>query len=93
MATAETLRYLCLLDATQLAALLAQPQKNHSRRARWLTVLPTGYGAGDDPAREDDFQLRSEKLNKLSGTDTGVPCLLLSALVALQPAHEMVLYR
>ncbi|EXU74199.1 type VI secretion system protein TssA [Erwinia mallotivora] len=74
MATAETLLTLCLPDATQRAALLARSRESLSRWSPWLTVLPSGHGAGDDPTYEDGFQLMREEINKLSGTDTDVLC-------------------
>lgn len=72
MATAETLLTLCLPDMAQRTALLAKSRENLSRWSPWLTPLPTGHGAGDDPTYEDDFQLMREEINKLSGTDTEV---------------------
>ncbi|QMR43064.1 type VI secretion system protein TssA [Klebsiella aerogenes] len=72
MATAETLLTLCLPDADQRTALLAKSRENLSLWSPWLTPLPTGNGAGDDPTYEDDFQLMREEINKLSGTDADV---------------------
>ncbi|EWG64824.1 MULTISPECIES: type VI secretion system protein TssA [unclassified Enterobacter] len=72
MATAETLLTLCLPDACQRAALLAKSRECLSLWSPWLTPLPTGHGAGDDPTYEDDFQLMREEINKLSGTDIDV---------------------
>lgn len=70
MATAETLLTLCLPDAVQRTALLAKSRESLSMWSPWLTPLPTGNGARDDPTYEDDFQLMCEEINKLSGTDT-----------------------
>ncbi|HEY2452102.1 MAG TPA: TssA family type VI secretion system protein [Scandinavium sp.] len=76
MATAETLLTLCLPDATQRAAMLAQSRENLALWSPWLMPLAAGNGAGDDPTYEDDFQLMREEINKLSGTDTDVLCRL-----------------
>lgn len=81
MAMAETLLTLCLPDAAQRAALLAQTRENLSLWSPWLTPLATGNGAGDDPTYEDDFQLMREEINKLSGTDTAVLCRLAESIL------------
>ncbi|MCT4702664.1 type VI secretion system protein TssA [Enterobacteriaceae bacterium H20N1] len=84
MATAETLLTLCLPDAAQRAALLAQTRENLSLWSPWLMVLPTGQGAGDDPTYEDDFQRMREEINKLSGTDTDELCRLAEQVLTHQ---------
>lgn len=81
MATAETLLTLCLPGAVQRTALLAKSRESLSLWSPWLTPLPTGNGAGDDPTYEDDFQLMREEINKLSGTDTGVLCRLAESIL------------
>jgi len=81
MATAETLLTLCLPDAGQRTTLLAKSRESLSLWSPWLTLLPTGNGAGDDPTYEDDFQLMREEINKLSGTDTGVLCRLAESIL------------
>lgn len=81
MATAETLLTLCLPDADQRTAMLAKSRENLSLCSPWLTPLPTGNGAGDDPTYEDDFQLMREEINKLSGTDTDVLCRLAESIL------------
>ncbi|MEB6337976.1 type VI secretion system protein TssA [Serratia rhizosphaerae] len=81
MATAETLLILCLPDADQRTALLAKSRENLSLWSPWLTPLPTGNGAGDDPTYEDDFQLMREEINKLSGTDTDALCRLAESVL------------
>ncbi|MDO2440514.1 type VI secretion system protein TssA [Enterobacter nematophilus] len=81
MATAETLLTLCLPDAVQRTTLLAKSRESLSLWSPWLTPLPTGNGAGDDPTYEDDFQLMREEINKLSGTDTGVLCRLAESIL------------
>ena len=81
MATAETLLTLCLPDMAQRTALLAKSRESLSLWSPWLTPLPTGNGAGDDPTYEDDFQLMREEINKLSGTDTDVLCRLAESIL------------
>ncbi|MCK7318564.1 type VI secretion system protein TssA [Enterobacter cloacae] len=81
MATAETLLTLCLPDAGQRTELLARSRESLSLWSPWLTPLPTGNGAGDDPTYEDDFQLMREEINKLSGTDTDVLCRLAESIL------------
>ncbi|WP_279052139.1 TssA family type VI secretion system protein, partial [Cedecea davisae] len=81
MATAETLLTLCLPEADQRTALLAKSRESLSLWSPWLTPLPTGNGAGDDPTYEDDFQLMREEINKLSGTDTDVLCRLAESIL------------
>ncbi|RRW69720.1 type VI secretion system protein TssA [Pantoea dispersa] len=81
MATAETLLTLCLPDADQRTALLAKSRESLSLWSPWLTLLPTGNGAGDDPTYDDDFQLMREEINKLSGTDTDALCRLAETIL------------
>jgi len=81
MATAETLLTLCLPDAGQRTALLAKSRESLSLWSPWLTPLPTGNGAGDDPTYEDNFQLMREEINKLSGTDTDALCRLAESIL------------
>lgn len=81
MATAETLLTLCLPDADQRTALLAKSRESLSLWSPWLTPLPTGNGAGDDPTYDDDFQLMREEINKLSGTDTDALCRLAETIL------------
>ncbi|AFJ46285.1 type VI secretion system protein TssA [Shimwellia blattae] len=81
MVTAETLLTLCLPDAARRTALIAQARENLSRWSPWLTPLPGGHGAGNDPTYEDDFQLMREEINKFSGTDTGVLCRLAESIL------------
>jgi len=61
--------------------LLAKSRESLSLWSTWLTPLPTGHGAGDDPTYEDDFQLMREEINKLSGTDTDVLCRLAESIL------------
>ncbi|HDC4499223.1 TPA: type VI secretion system protein TssA [Enterobacter kobei] len=81
MATAETLLTLCLPDADQRTAQLAKSRESLSLWSPWLTPLPTGNGAGDDPTYDDDFQLMREEINKLSGTDTDALCRLAETIL------------
>lgn len=81
MATADTLLTLCLPDAGQRTALLAKSRESLSLWLPWLTPLPTGHGAGDDPTYDDDFQLMREEINKLSGTDTDALCRLAESIL------------
>lgn len=81
MATAESLLTLCLPDAGQRTELLAKSRESLTLWSPWLTPLPTGHGAGDDPTYEDDFQLMREEINKLSGTDTDVLCRLAESIL------------
>ena len=84
MSSSHSLLNLCLPAAADQQSVLSQTSENLSRWSSWLTPLPTGNGAGDDPTYEDDFQLMREEINKLSGTDTDLLCRLSEQVVTHQ---------
>lgn len=48
---------------------------------RWLLPVENGAPVGEDPGYDDDFQRIREEVNKLSGIDTALICLLAEKLL------------
>ncbi|SUC02407.1 type VI secretion system protein TssA [Proteus penneri] len=79
MSLLDTLISSCFADDTNKAQQLAQQQIN--LWDRWLLPITPNQPVGDDPSYEDDFERMKEEVNKLSGADTELICLLAEKLL------------
>ncbi|EEG85550.1 putative type VI secretion-associated protein, VC_A0119 family [Proteus penneri ATCC 35198] len=79
MSLLDTLISSCFADDTNKAQQLAQQQI--SLWDRWLLPITPNQPVGDDPSYEDDFERMKEEVNKLSGADTELICLLAEKLL------------
>ncbi|WP_311746444.1 type VI secretion system protein TssA [Proteus penneri] len=79
MSLLDTLISSCFSDDTNKAQQLAQQQI--SLWDRWLLPITPNQPVGDDPSYEDDFERMKEEVNKLSGADTELICLLAEKLL------------
>ncbi|NBM92109.1 MULTISPECIES: type VI secretion system protein TssA [unclassified Proteus (in: enterobacteria)] len=79
MSLLDTLISSCFADDTNKAQQLAQQQI--SLWDRWLLPITPNQLVGDDPSYEDDFERMKEEVNKLSGADTELICLLAEKLL------------
>lgn len=79
MSLLDTLTSSCFADETDKATQLAQQQI--TLWERWLLPITPDNPVGDDPSYEDDFERMKEEVNKLSGADTELICLLAENLL------------
>ena len=79
MSLLDTLISSCFADDTNKVQQLAQQQIN--LWDRWLLPITPNQPVGDDPSYEDDFERMKEEVNKLSGADTELICLLAENLL------------
>ncbi len=78
MATLQTLLSACHADQQKLAQ---QAQQQIHLWGKWLAPVSASSAVGDDPGYDDDFQQMREEVNKLSGADTGLVCVLAEKLL------------
>lgn len=79
MSVLTSLKNLCFSEAPSLSTQLAQQQI--ALWERWLLPISSDNPVGDDPSYEDDFERMKEEVNKLSGADTELICLLAEKLL------------
>ncbi|QPB80480.1 type VI secretion system protein TssA [Proteus sp. GOKU] len=79
MSLLDTLISSCFADDTNKVQQLAQQQI--ALWDRWLLPITPNQPVGDDPSYEDDFERMKEEVNKLSGADTELICLLAEKLL------------
>lgn len=72
-----------LLSACQAEqeTLLQQTRKRVALWDNWLQPVPGAMPAGEDPGYHDDFQQMREEVNKLTGADTELICILAEKLL------------
>lgn len=79
MSVLTSLKNLCFSEDPSLSTQLAQQQI--ALWERWLLPISSDNPVGDDPSYEDDFERMKEEVNKLSGADTELICLLAEKLL------------
>lgn len=78
MTTLNTLQNAC---AAQAESLLQLAQQQAALWENWLHPVTPDMPAGEDPGYNDDFQQMREEVNKLSGADTALVCILAEKLL------------
>ncbi|WNY86925.1 type VI secretion system protein TssA [Leclercia adecarboxylata] len=78
MSTLQNLVAACQADEAQLRQ---QAWARTENWQPWLAPVSDTSLTGDDPGYDDDFQRIREEVNKLSGIDTGLICMLAEKLL------------